>query len=305
MITAGKPSPTSVDSEFWIPNWHHLPNWEILPELVVKPDTAPSHPLWAKKISQMGETIYIILHQIPLNEPNNEWKTGNCIWKVLIGSKMWSKFTEHPIKAFAINLQAQVLIRTIPCKLRLVTEAKWAAEGEHKNWRNEHHHLLKGLPASKSATKQHLKRKVWKEYERGFRKSLRYERATRIDPKVPTSNFVKIAAKLTRQQASILVQLHTGHVPLQAYLYHFKLAKTATCPSCGIEPKTVTHFILHCMSYVAQRHWLRCTLGRDQSLGLEILGDAKNIKVFMNYVHSTKHFEESHGDLHHAGQEDE
>ena len=57
------------------PHWHHLPNWEILPEFVVKPDTAPTHPPWAERISQMGETnatIYIILHQIPLNEPNNE-----------------------------------------------------------------------------------------------------------------------------------------------------------------------------------------------------------------------------------------
>jgi hypothetical protein len=51
--------------------------------------------------------------------------------------------------------------------------------------------------------------------------------------------------------------------------------------------------------------YVKIVVGRDQSLGLEILGDAKNIKVFMNYVHSTKRFEESHGDLHHAGQEDE
>ena len=116
---------------------------------------------------------------------------------------------------------------------------------------------------------------------------------------------MKITAKLTRQQASILVQMCTGHVPLQAYLHHFKLAETATCPSCGIKPETVTHFILHCMSYIDQRCQLRRALGRDQSLGLEILGDMKNIKVFMNYVHSTKHFEESPGDLHHAGQEDE
>ena len=45
---------------------------------------------------------------------------GNSIWKVLIGSKMQSKFTEHPIKAFTINLWAQVLIRMNPHKLRLV-----------------------------------------------------------------------------------------------------------------------------------------------------------------------------------------
>jgi hypothetical protein len=39
---------------------------------------------------------------------------------ILIGSKMRSKFVEHPVKPFAINLRAQVLIRTNPRKLRLV-----------------------------------------------------------------------------------------------------------------------------------------------------------------------------------------
>ena len=34
---------------------------------------------------------------------------------------MQSKFVEHPVKPFAINLRAQVLIRTNPCKLGLVT----------------------------------------------------------------------------------------------------------------------------------------------------------------------------------------
>ena len=122
-----KPSPTSDDLD---PNQacgHHLPNWEILPESIVKPDTAPSCSPWGEKTSQMCETnttLYITLYQIPLNEPNNQWKTGNCIWKVLIGSKMWSKFTEHPIKVFAINLWAQVLIRTNSHKLRPVISAQ-------------------------------------------------------------------------------------------------------------------------------------------------------------------------------------
>ena len=47
-------------------------------------------------------------------------------------------------------------------------EAKRVTEGEHCNRRNEHHHLIKVLPASKSATKQHLKKKVQKEHEKEF-----------------------------------------------------------------------------------------------------------------------------------------
>jgi len=57
--------------------------------------------------------------------------------------------------------------------------------------------------------------------------------------------------------------------------------------------------------YIAQRRRLRRALGRDQSLGLEILGDTKNIKLLMNFINNTKRFEDSHGDLHHAGQDDE
>lgn len=57
-------------------------------------------------------------------------------------------------------------------------EAKRAAEGKHRNRRHEHHWLLKGLPASKTATKQHLKMKVWKAHVKEFRKSSRYDRMT-------------------------------------------------------------------------------------------------------------------------------
>jgi len=183
-------------------------------------------------------------------------------------------------------------------------EAKRAAEGEHRNHRHEHHRLLKGLLASKSATKQHLKKKVRKAYGKEFRMSPRYERSSRFDPKSPASNFMKIATKLTRCQASALAQLHSSHAPLQAYLHRFKLAESPICPSCGIEPETTTHFLMHCTSYVAQRRCLRRTLGRDQSLGLEILGDEKRIKPLMIFINDTKQFADSHGDLHHGMQDD-
>ena len=185
------------------------------------------------------------------------------------------------------------------------TEAKRAAEGGHRNRKHEHHRLLKGLPASKSATKQHLKKKIRKAYEKEFRTSPRYERASRFDPKTPVSNFMKIATKLTRRQASVLAQLRSSHAPLQAYLHRFKLAESPVCPSCGTEPETTTHFLLYCISYVAQRRRLWRTLGRDQSLGLEILGDEKRIRPLMTYINDTKRFADSHGDLQHEMHDDE
>ena len=184
-------------------------------------------------------------------------------------------------------------------------EAKRAAEGEHRNCRHKHHCLLKGLPASKSATKQHLKKKTCKAYEKEFHTSPRYERSSRFDPKSPTSNFMKITTKLTRCQASILAQLRTSHTPLQAYLHRFQLAELPICPSCGTKPEMTTHFLMHCISYIAQRRHLQRTLGRDQSLGLEILGDEKRIKPLMTFINNTKRFVDSHGDLHHRMQDEE
>jgi hypothetical protein len=116
---------------------------------------------------------------------------------------------------------------------------------------------------------------------------------------------MKIAAKLTRSQASILVQLRTGHVPLQAYLHQFKLAATPICPSCETEPESITHYLLYCVTYTAQRRRLRRSLGRDNSLGLEILGEEKTMKFLMAYINDMKRFEESHGNLQPAEQDDE
>ena len=70
-----------------------------------------------------------------------------------------------------------------------------------------------------------------------------------------------------------------------------------------MEPETVTHYLLYCITYVAQRRRLRHTLGRDRSLGLETLGDTKMMKPLMAYINDTRRFEESYGDLQLAEQD--
>ena len=136
------------------------------------------------------------------------------------------------------------------------TEAKRAAEGPHKNQRNEHYRLIRGILNSKSATKQALKAKTRRDYEKEFQRSARYDKAIKYDVKAPSPSFRKMSAKLTRRQASILIQLRTGHVPLQAYLHCFKLSDTSECPTCRNEPETVTHFLKYCRTYEQQRRRL-------------------------------------------------
>jgi len=138
-------------------------------------------------------------------------------------------------------------------KRKADTEAKRAAEEPHKNRRNEHYRLIRGIPDSKLATKQTLKARTQREYEKKFQGSPRYDKAIKYNAKAPSPNFRKISVKLSRRQVSILIQLRTGHVPLQAYLHCFKLSDTPECPTCGEEPETVTHYLKHCQSYKGQR----------------------------------------------------
>ena len=167
------------------------------------------------------------------------------------------------------------------------TEAKRAVEGSHMDQMNEHYQLIRGILDSKPVTRQMLRVKIRKEHGKEFQKSPRYDKAIKYDTRVPSSSFQKISAKLTRQQASVLIQLCTGHVPLQAYLHHFKLSDTPECPTCSNEPKTVTHYLAHCHTYNQQRRQLQRALGCDQSVGLEILGDKRRIKVLMEFINDT------------------
>ena len=109
-----------------MPSWHfrrfeglgdtRLVCWPLL----LMADTSPE-----------GISIYNFTPDSPnelANEPNNVWKPGNCIWKVLIGSKMRSS-TPGPLKRSRSNLWAQVLIRTSPRKLGLVTAFKSDCNG--------------------------------------------------------------------------------------------------------------------------------------------------------------------------------
>jgi len=69
------------------------------------------------------------------------------------------------------------------------TEAKRAAEGSHRDRRNEHYRLIRGIPDSKPATRQTLRAKIRKEHGKEFQKSPRYDKAIKYDTRAPSSSF--------------------------------------------------------------------------------------------------------------------
>jgi len=176
-------------------------------------------------------------------------------------------------------------------------EAKKVTEGQHVNRRANFGMLTKELPASKSATLQKFKRQAKERNQRTFRNLARYERISKIEPQAPSPAFRQLSRKLTRGQTSIIAQMRTGHIPLKSYLHRFKLAESPLCQSCGIEPETVTHYLKTCSAYEKERRELRRELGREVEVGLELLGEEKNVRKVLRYIARTGRFQETHENL--------
>jgi hypothetical protein len=100
------------------------------------------------------------------------------------------------------------------------------------------------LPHSKSATVQEFHRKPKQRAVCFWRKSERYTQMRDIDPSIPSSKYWKAISGLPCKHASLLTQLYTGHVPLNAHLHHIGKAETPLCPACHQHEETVHHYIL-------------------------------------------------------------
>ena len=177
------------------------------------------------------------------------------------------------------------------------TEAKKAAEGTHNNTNCNFGILKHPLPISRSAHRQTLRDEITVRYKGEFRRSIKYQRLARIDPTMPSNKYRKLTIELPRRFTSILTQLRTNHVPLQAYLHRFKLVDSPICPHCEEAPETVTHYIMFCPKFATQRRQLRSCLGQRTHLDLGILGDSKCLPDLFRFIKSTNRFEQSYGNL--------
>ena len=164
--------------------------------------------------------------------------------------------------------------------------AKKVAEGSQHNCNNRVGILKKRLPCSRSATKQKLQARIKKQYVRNFKRLPRSKAIERIDPSTPSNRFRKMTAKMTRRQRSILIQLRTGHIPLQAHLHRIGKAESPICQQCYREPETVSHYLQRCQAYRAQRRVLMESTGERHDISWDILGRTQTIQQVLRYVAS-------------------
>ena len=117
--------------------------------------------------------------------------------------------------------------------------------------------LRKTLPRSKAVTQQEYMHKLKVSAEKLWKSSPRYERMAHLDLNIKLNKYAKLSNSLHRDQASLLFQLRTGHIPLNTYLY-YKIRKSVSpiCPNCRQHNKTVLHYILHCSAFNDARKYL-------------------------------------------------
>ena len=111
---------------------------------------------------------------------------------------------------------------------------------------------------------------------------------------MPSPRFLKRISNpsLSRKLVSLIAQLATSHVPLNAYLYKFKLVDKPQCPACGGSKEDVDHFLLKCPAYAHERWALAQSAKKKKKLlTIETLFSNQELTIpLANFVKATHRF---------------
>jgi hypothetical protein len=77
-----------------------------------------------------------------------------------------------------------------------------------------------------------------------------------IDPSMPSKVFARLAS---RQQATLLIQLRSRHIPL---MHHIGKVNPPLCLECRKE-ETVSHYLIECKRFAGPRRKLKARLKRE------------------------------------------
>ena len=118
----------------------------------------------------------------------------------------------------------------------------------------------------------------------------------RIDITFPFNGFRKRLEKLSRGHASLMIQIRSGHLPLNAYLYRIGKAASSHCQRCEEGPErelvveSVGHFLYDCAAYSSQRRALFRAVGARNTELRNIMAEEKRMKALAIYTITTRCF---------------
>jgi hypothetical protein len=178
------------------------------------------------------------------------------------------------------------------------TLAKAAAQGRSSR-KEELPHLLRApLPVSISAAKQKFQATLNKRWAKIWSESPRQERFARLDPDFPFNTFRKRLFKLSRNQSSLIMQMRTGHIPLNFYLRRIGKTDSDKCPKCNNIPgvlqatETISHFLFECQAFDEERRDLTAKVGRSSLSLKKIMTNTDKMKDLVTYINRTGRFKD-------------
>ena len=102
---------------------------------------------------------------------------------------------------------------------------------------------------------------------------------------------------MTRKQASLLVQLCTGHIPLNQHLACIGATHSPLCPACRVKEESVLHYLLTCPAYALPRAALEAKLGRDSRTLAKLLSHPKAVGPLLRHISATRRLSTSFGEV--------
>jgi ribonuclease HI len=154
--------------------------------------------------------------------------------------------------------------------------------------------LRKTLPRSKSAARQQYHHEVKLAAVKVWSSSPRFDRMALVDPDLAHTKFAKLTRSISRNQASLLFQLRSGHVPLNTYLNRIRKVDSLICPSCQLYREMVMHYIMRCETHSVARQIMFNAAGRDaRNLG-KLLSMLELLPHLFRYIRSTGRLRLSH-----------
>ena len=105
------------------------------------------------------------------------------------------------------------------------------------------------LPVSVSVSKQDYGAWLHERWHEIWKRSPCHVRISKVDPSLPSNKFQKLMVECSRAQASLIIQLRTGHVLLNAYLHRISKLDQPLCHLCERGDKTVHHYLFDCTAW--------------------------------------------------------
>ena len=149
---------------------------------------------------------------------------------------------------------------------------------------------------SLSALRQESKAKIQRRWARRWKTSPRCCHMGGIDKSVPSKKWMELTKSLSRKQASIIMQLHTGHIGLNKHLHHIKRSDSPHCPNCDENAtETVHHLLFDCTRYRHKQSILHRELRRRTHDISHLLTHPAATLPLLKYIHATGRLKQTFG----------